>query len=304
MADKIVLFELSEFIEYMKVVRRLSPYTVRNYKHAIELFFTWAKKEEKVTLPSEVTRQQARSYCIEVQKQISRRTLRHHISGLRTFFTFCRTRKLATINPFLNIALPKLSKPLPKVLSQDQMTKLMKQPPANEPKGVGIKFNSLRDLMILELLYAGGLRVSELVSINYEDIDFVRSTIKVIGKGQKERMVVIGKQASDTVQKFRHMFAKKSKKSDPVIINSFGKRFTTRSVQYLIKKYLNFAELPHDITPHKLRHSFATHLLDNGADLRAIQELLGHSSLSSTQIYTHVSSARLKEVHGLAHPRG
>jgi len=117
-------------------------------------------------------------------------------------------------------------------------------------------------------------------------------------------MVVIGKQASDTVQKFRHMFAKKSKKSDPVIINSFGKRFTTRSVQYLIKKYLNFAELPHDITPHKLRHSFATHLLDNGADLRAIQELLGHSSLSSTQIYTHVSSARLKEVHGLAHPRG
>lgn len=303
MADKIVLFELSEFIEYMKVVRRLSPYTVRNYKHAIELFFTWAKVE-KVTLPSEVTRQQARSYCIDVQARISRRTLRHHISGLRTFFNFCRTRKRATINPFLNIALPKLDKPLPKVLSQDQMTKLMKQPPANEPKGQPIKFNSLRDLMILELLYAGGLRVSELVSINYEDIDFVRSTIKVMGKGQKERMVVIGEKASNTVQKFRQMFAKKSKKTDPVIINSLGKRFTTRSVQMLTKKYLNFAELPHDITPHKLRHSFATHLLDNGADLRAIQELLGHSSLSSTQIYTHVSSARLKEVHSLAHPRG
>ena len=304
MADKIVVSELSEFIQYMKVVRNLSPYTIRNYKHAIELFFTWAT-DEGVTHPIDVTRLQARSYLIEAQQKISRRTLRHHISGLRTFYTFLRIHKKADTNPFLNIALPKLDKPLPKVLTKDQVVKLIDQPPANEPKGKPIKFNSLRDLMCLELLYGGGLRVSELVGINYGDIDFNRGTVKVLGKGRKERIVVIGKRAADTVSKFKTMFAKKaSAKDDPVIINPQFKRFSKRSVQMLIKKYLSFAELPQDITPHKLRHSFATHLLDNGADLRAIQEMLGHSSLSTTQVYTHVSSARLKEVHTLAHPRG
>ena len=300
----LVLKECNDFLSHLKLERRLSTYTSRNYKHAIEMFFEWLMElEGRPIKPDEVTKAHGRSYIIEAQSKYSRRTLKNHASGIRTFFKFCLTRNWVKINPFHNLTLPKPEKPLPKILSEKQVFKLLEQPILEKDSHQGSSFYALRDLLILELLYAGGLRVSELIGINYGDINFTDASVKVLGKGGKERVTPIGHKSLKTLSKFRELHVKDSSSNTPVIINKNGKRLSIRSVQLLLKKYLNSAELPSDLTPHKLRHSFATHLLDNGADLRAVQELLGHSSLSTTQIYTHVSVARLKEVHGLSHPR-
>ena len=157
--------------------------------------------------------------------------------------------------------------------------------------------------MIIELLYGAGLRVSELIGLNYGDLDGKRATVRVVGKGQKERVCPIGQVALRTISEFRKSYAKDSSHDRPIVINRQGSRLSARSVQAMLKKYLRSAKLPEDLTPHKLRHSFATHMLDNGADMRTVQELLGHESLSTTQVYTHVSVSRLKKAHLLAHPR-
>ena len=295
--------ECAQFINHLTLERRLSAYTARNYKYAIDSFYLWLSELEgrKLSL-NEVTKSQCRSYIIESQAKYSRRTLRTHISGIRTFYKFCQARNWVTVNPFHNLPLPKPDKPLPKILTEKQVFKLLEQPNFSSKEG-GIEFKSARDLLILELLYAGGLRVSELVGINYGDINHADASIKIFGKGGKQRHTPIGNRTLKTLIKFRDSFAKDCRPLAPVIINKNGKRLSVRSVQILLKNYLRSADLPSDMTPHKLRHSFATHLLNNGADLRAVQELLGHSSLSTTQVYTHVSAVRLKEVHGLSHPR-
>ena len=296
--------ECAIFINHLTSERRLSVYTARNYQHAIESFYSWiCELENKEMGLNDVTQSHSRSYIIESQNKYSRKTLRNHISGIRTFYKFCQARNWANVNPFHNIVLPKPDKPLPKILTKKQVFKLLDQPSAQSNKEKQFEFKPLRDLLILELLYAAGLRVSELIGINYGDINHENASIKVLGKGGKERHAPIGNRAQNTLMKFRDSFAKDISSKAPIIINEQGKRLSIRSVQILLKKYLKSAELPSDLTPHKLRHSFATHLLDNGADLRAVQELLGHSSLSTTQVYTHVSAVRLKEVHGLSHPR-
>jgi integrase/recombinase XerC len=296
--------ECAVFIHHLTSERRLSFYTARNYQHSIECFYSWICELEKKKMGlNDVTPSHCRSYIIESQNKYSRKTLRNHISGIRTFYKFCQARNWASMNPFHNIVLPKPDKPLPKILTKKQVFKLLDQPCAQLNPEKQFEFKPLRDLLILELLYAAGLRVSELIGINYEDINHVNASIKILGKGNKERHAPIGNRALVTLIKFRDSFAKDISSKAPVIINEQGKRLSIRSVQILLKKYLKSAELPSDLTPHKLRHSFATHLLDNGADLRAVQELLGHTSLSTTQVYTHVSAVRLKEVHGLSHPR-
>jgi integrase/recombinase XerC len=295
--------EFDQFVSHLRLERRMSDYTVRNYSQAINYFFDFLKESGESIILSEVTKQLARSYCIEAQNKYSRRTLRNHVSGLRTFFKFLQAREIVRTNPFTNITLPKLDQPLPKVMTQAQVFKLLDQPTYDGKNNNACDFYAIRDLLVLELLYAGGLRVSELVGINYGDVDMSNASIKVLGKGKKERIAPVGHRALNTLKRFKDLHAKKSKFDSPVLINPSGTRLTVRSVQLLIKKYLNYAELPSDLTPHKLRHCFATHLLDNGADLRAVQELLGHSSLSTTQIYTHVSASRMKSVHSLAHPR-
>jgi integrase/recombinase XerC len=295
--------ECAQFITHLTLERRLSAYTARNYKYAIDRFFLWLSELEGRRLSfKEVTKLQCRSYIIESQAKYSRRTLRNHISGIRTFYKFCQVRNWVTVNPFHNLPLPKPDKPLPQILTEKQVFKLLEQPNFSSKEGGG-EFKSVRDLLILELLYAGGLRVSELVGINYGDINHADASIKISGKGGKQRHTPIGNRTLKTLIKFRDSFAKDCRPLAPVIINKNGKRLSVRSVQILLKNYLRSADLPTDMTPHKLRHSFATHLLNNGADLRAVQELLGHSSLSTTQVYTHVSAVRLKEVHGLSHPR-
>ncbi len=295
--------ESEKFFKHLALERRLSSYTIRNYLHALETFFSWLHKSEGEKIrPEQVTKLHARSYIIESQSIYSRRTLRNQISGIRTFYKFCQARNWVQSNPFHNLTIPKPDKPLPKILSEKQAFDLLKQP-LTKRKDEEIDFKSLRDLLILELLYATGLRVSELIGINYGDIHSENASVKVLGKGGKHRHVPIGQQAIKTLFMFRNLFAKDSSLLAPLIINKNGKRLSVRSVQILLKKYLDSANLPKDLTPHKLRHSFATHMLNNGADLRAVQELLGHSSLSTTQVYTHVSAARLKEVYGLSHPR-
>lgn len=298
------LKEFDDFQTYIELERRLSSYTSRNYQHSIVCFFYWlCKLEGQQIQPNEVTKEQARSYVIEAQSKYSRRTLRNHISGLRTFFKFCLARKRIAINPFHNLSLPRPDKPLPQILTEKQIFKLLDQPILLSEEQANPSFHELRDLLVMELLYAAGLRISELIGMNYGDINFINASVKITGKGGKERISPIGQKALKTLSLFRELYAKEYSNSSPVIINQYGNRLSTRSVQILLKKYLGTAKLPSDLTPHKIRHSFATHLLNRGADLRAVQELLGHSSLSTTQIYTHVSAARLKEVHGLAHPR-
>ncbi len=296
--------ECKSFITHLTSERRLSAYTARNYQHAIECFYSWLLETEKKDFSlNEVTKSHCRSYIIESQGKYSRKTLRNHISGIRTFYKFCQARNWVNKNPFHNLILPKADKPLPKILTKKQAFKLLDQPSVKQRDSKSFDFNALRDLLILELLYAGGLRVSELIGINYGNINHENASIKVSGKGGKQRNTPIGNRAYKTLVQFRDSFAKDASHNAPLIVNKQGKRLSIRSVQILLKKYLKSAELPSDLTPHKIRHSFATHLLDNGADLRAVQELLGHSSLSTTQIYTHVSAVRLKEVHGLSHPR-
>ncbi len=295
---------LETFLSHLELERRLSPYTVRNYRQAIEAFFEWLRRTASWEGDLDaITRREARDFLVERQRSLSRRTLRNHVSGIRTFFKHCLRHGLAKANPFLSISLPKLPKTLPKFLTESQMKTLLAQPDRLLEGEGSDPFAALRDRMILELLYGGGLRVSELIGLEYGHLDLQRGVVRVLGKGRKERLCPIGPQAAHALRRFRDECAKDASLGAPVVVNRSGKRLSARSVQLLLKNYLRMAGLPGDLTPHKLRHAFATHLLDGGADLLAVQEMLGHAYLSTTQIYTHVSAARLKEAHRLAHPR-
>ena len=292
------------FAEHLSLERRLSNYTVRNYRHALVNFFAWLRSQVDWQGDlSVISKPFVRSYLVEEQRRLSRRTLRNHVSGIRMFFKFCMERKLAERNPFLGLTLPKVAKTLPKFLTETQTDLLLSQPIKLIETDALEPFVAWRDRIVLEILYGGGVRVSELVGLNYGDLDLRRATARVTGKGNKQRLCPVGENAIHCVRHFRSEFAQDSSIDAPLIVNRVGKRLSVRSVQIMLKKYLRMAGLPDDLTPHKLRHSYATHMLDNGADLRSVQELLGHANLSTTQIYTHVTVARLKQVHGQAHPR-
>ncbi len=295
---------LQPFLDYLAKERRYSAYTVRNYRQAFTDFHAWLKQSGRSDEDfGKLTAREVRDFVIEAQRRYGRRTLHNHVSGLRTFYRYwMREGKLAR-NPFTGVPLPKLEKPLPKFLTEAQMLKLLGGPEkllANETVDA---FTALRDRLVLELLYGGGLRVSELVALNYGAIDFGTGSARVLGKGRKERICPLGDAAMAVLRQFRAKHAKSSGRDDPVLVTPQHRRLAVGAVQQLVKRYLALADLPMDITPHKLRHSYATHLLNAGADLRSVQELLGHASLTTTQIYTHTSVARLKEIHAKAHPR-
>lgn len=292
------------FLDFVARERRLSDYTVRNYRQAVEEFGRWLAAEKgEPTSPAAVDARVIRDYMIEAQRRISRRTLHNRLSALRSFYRFWRRKGVLETNPLTGVVLPRLDRPLPKFLTERQMLALLGGPGRLlENEGID-PFTAWRDRLVMELLYGGGLRVSELVGLNYGQIDFRSGVARVLGKGKKERLCPLGQVAMAVLERFRGEFAAQSGIADPVIISSHQKRLGVRSVQLLLKKYLALAELPADLTPHKIRHSYATHLLDNGADLRMVQDLLGHASLSTTQIYTHVSVSRLQEAHRKAHPR-
>ncbi len=295
--------EIDKFIRFLSGEKRYSDYTLRNYLHAIRSFVSWLDDQKKQVRISKVNQSLARDYIIESQQIRSKRTVRNHISALRSFYQFCQSRNYLNNNPFRNLTLPKLEKKLPIFLSQNELVQLLEAPLKLDIRSPHAEMIRVRDRIIMELLYGGGLRVSEVVGLNHGDLDLPKSLVRILGKGRKERVVPIPERTSSLLISFRENFCLDASSSSPLFTSSKAQRLTSRNVQLRLKKYLAFCQLPQDVTPHKLRHSFATHLLDNGADLRSVQELLGHSSLSTTQVYTHVSVGRLKKAHKLAHPR-
>ncbi len=295
---------LDAFCDHLALERRVSAYTVRNYRAAVENFVAWMEGAGKWQGDFAAVRPiQVRSFLIDQGRHKARRTLHNHVSGLRAFYLYLRKHGVVEANPFTGVTLPKLAKPLPKFLTEVQMRQLLDAPVALWKDGKLSEFEAFRDSLILELLYGGGLRVSELCGLNHGQVDCGQGVARVLGKGNKERLCPLGPVAIRCLQAFVERFNLTAAYTAAVVPQRNGKRMEPRLVQKLLKTHLAAAGLPLDMTPHKLRHSFATHMLDHGTDLRAVQELLGHANLSTTQIYTHVSIARLKEAHKQAHPR-
>jgi integrase/recombinase XerC len=243
-----------------------------------------------------------RSYMSQLlEQQYSKSTTARKIATLRSFYKFLVKRDYIESNPVITIKTPKQEKKLPKFLELEDVERLLNTPPANSWLGA-------RDRAILEVLYSTGMRVSELVSLNMEDVDFLGEVIHIRGKGKKERISPVGSSALQAIQnyiEFRNKRMANDSNFDTKVLfaNKHGQRLSTRSVRRKMDKYLRMAGLDPSISPHTLRHSFATHMLNNGADLRSVQELLGHQSLSTTQVYTHVSTTRIKDVYDSSHPR-
>jgi integrase/recombinase XerC len=277
---------------------------VRNYRGAFDDFYRWLVDSRlwDKGIDNLGTRE-IRDFVIEAQRRYGRRTLHNHVSALRALCRFWISKKRLKRNPFTGAPLPKLEKRLPQFLTEDQARELLASPQRLLESGACDAFTACRDRLAMEVLYGAGLRVSELVGLNYGDVELADGIARVTGKGRKQRVCPLGKVACAVLEKFRDEFAKATGAKDPVLVGTNGARMTVRAVQLMLKRHLTLAGLPLDLTPHKLRHSFATHLLNAGADLRVVQELLGHSQLVTTQVYTHVGIARLKDVYNKAHPR-
>ena len=298
------------FADYLAKERRYSNYTLRNYRQAFADFYRWLQARGAWSRGFDaLTPRDLRDWVIERQRgldglsALDRRTLHNHASALRAFFKFWIRHGRVRRNPLTGMPLPKLEKRLPQFLTEEQMKALLAGPQRLLENESIDPFVAWRDRLAMELLYGGGLRVSELVNLDHGDIDLTNGVARVLGKGRKERLCPLGRVALAVVKKFTQEFARDSGPRAAVTVNPDQTRMTVRAVQLMLKRYLALAELPLDLTPHKLRHSYATHLLNAGADLRLVQELLGHASLNTTQIYTHVSVARLKDIYNKAHPR-
>jgi integrase/recombinase XerC len=302
--EEVVAQWWAPFGDHLARERRCSPYTVRNYRLAFEDFYRWLAPaglwERGI---GALGSREIRDFVIEAQRRYGRRTLHNHVSGLRALCRFWMRRGRLARNPFSGAPLPKLEKRLPQFLTEDQARALLASPARLAENGGCDAFTGCRDRLAMELLYGAGLRVSELVGLNHESVDLREGVARVTGKGRKTRLCPLGRVACAVLATFRDEFTPEAGPRDPVLCNADGGRMTVRSVQLMLKRHLALAGLPLDLTPHKLRHSFATHLLNAGADLRIVQELLGHSQLVTTQVYTHVSIARLKDVYNKAHPR-
>ncbi|MCH2154722.1 MAG: tyrosine recombinase XerC [Opitutales bacterium] len=292
---------LTQFHEFLAFEERRSKYTVRNYTKAVRGFLIWAHQDK--CLLEEISRNAVRCYVVEIQRKINRRTLHNHVSGMRSFFKWMRREGHIQGNPMQGVRIPKLEKPLPTYLTEHQIKALLDAPMNLFAEERVTPFEAWRDALVLEVLYGGGLRISELCGLRIRDVEPSAGTVRVLGKGNKERICPVGAVAMKVFRHYSEHYRKTDFAEAWVFVNNHGKQLTPRTVQARLKIYLAAAELPIDLTPHTLRHSFATHLLDRGADLRLVQSMLGHASLSSTQIYTHVGISRLKKAHGLAHPR-
>ncbi len=308
---------VEKFLAYLRSERQASEHTVSSYALDINDF-----SETALRLPcakaawAAVEVQHARAFVVALQERsFAKTTIQRKISAMRSFYRFLVREEIAGNNPFTGLISPKKSRKLPKYLSVEEVGRLLDAPSEfwrdAAAKGLSkddesARFASTRDSALLEVIYSGGLRISEALGLNFSDIDLSRGVMKVRGKGKKERIAALGAPAVRAIQGYLPLRRTRNETelpSAPLFINKTGTRITPRSFQRFFKNYLSTASLRPDMTPHKLRHSFATHLLDAGADLRSVQELLGHANLSTTQIYTHISSERLKTVYKQAHPR-
>jgi integrase/recombinase XerC len=242
-----------------------------------------------------------RDYLFAIMKRGQARSyVRLQFSALRTLYQFLAARKGLRRNPVREVQLPKIEKKLPLVLTRQQIEELLAAPTRMAKNRAAPVWMPLRDVAIMELFYSSGLRLSELAALDVADVDLFTESIRVLGKGRKERICPVGLPALEAISRYR---TTGNVHSGPLFINKARRRISTRSIWLILKRYLRHTSIPISISPHKLRHSFATHLLDRGADLRSVQALLGHASLSTTQIYTHVTVERLKKAYADAHPR-
>lgn len=291
---------VQDFIRHLQDERRLSTYTVRNYKKAIQDLCDYLKINHEDELFT-IHINQARSFVIELQKKYIRKTIHCSVSGLRMYYRYLIKHRYIDSSPFTQIKLPKLEKKLPKFLTESQILNLLKGPQVLFQDAKLSEFEYMRDQAVLEILYGTGLRVSEAANLKYYQLNSEHCALYTVGKGNKERLCPMGQIAWDAVMNLKKHF--NSSSNDFVLVKNNNKPLMVRGIQLLLKRYLKLAGLPMDITPHKIRHTYATHLLNKGIDLRILQKLLGHNSLSATQVYTHLDSSHLKKVHLMAHPR-
>jgi len=284
---------VDRFLRYLSAERNASAHTGLNYALDLRQFFTHLGHRRLDAIAATDIR---RFVAHLSERQHSRRTIARKLSCLRSFFRFLCREETLEHNPAAAVVSPRLEKRLPSFLDEQQTVRLLEIPSIDRWQG-------LRDRAILETLYSTGIRMSELTGLNLEDLDEISGTVIVRGKGKKERLCPIGSTALSAIRAYLAERPKKLHVPYALFVSQKGTRVTVRHMDRLIARYVRLAGLPDSIHPHSLRHSFATHLLDRGADLRSVQELLGHASLSTTQLYTHVTAQRLKKVYDKAHPR-
>jgi len=313
---------VGHFLRYLRAERNASAHTMSNYLFDIRqfAFLTWGREAKLPYAWSAIDKFTARKFVVQLQKQsASPATIGRKLSSLRSFFKFLTRENYINGNPFAGLSAPKRKKSLPHVLTVGEASRLLQAPARygaaeaekekDGKKRTWLEYAALRDTAILEVLYSTGMRISELANLEAQNIDLLAGVIKVRGKGNKERFCPLGRPAAGALSaalekrsSLAHL-CKGTKDSRPLFMSHVGTRLTTRSMERMMKRYLIKSNLSAAVSPHALRHSFATHMLDAGADLRSVQELLGHASLSTTQIYTHVSVEHLKKVYDESHPR-
>ncbi len=308
---------IEHFVKYLRGEKNASEHTVSNYLMDIRQFveLTWGGEAKPPYRWKEADRFAARRFLVFFQKlEMAPATTGRKLSALRSFYKFLVREEYVPLNPFTGLQLPKKGSYLPAVLSMNEVDQLLAAPHAfageKQKKSVFDEYVPVRDTAILEVLYSTGMRVGELVGMAESRIDILSGIISVLGKGKKERLCPLGRPAEIALQNALSMrsevwnaLGRKGDSRNVIFLNKNGGAITVRSIERMVKKYVMYCGLKPTISPHAFRHSFATHLLDNGADLRSVQELLGHASLSTTQIYTHVSIEKLKRVYEEAHPR-
>ena len=287
---------VEEFLRYLANERNASPRTLKAYRQALTGF------RAAIETPwRKCTGDDFRNHLFSLMKQEQARSyVRLQFSALRSFYQFLTARKRLRHNPVREVQLPKMEKKLPLVLTRQQVDELLTAP-TREPKSRSApSWMPLRDIAIMELFYSSGVRLSELAALDVGNVDLYTESLRVFGKGRKERVCPVGLPALEAIQKYR---AAANVHTGPLFINKARRRMSVRSIWLVLKRYVRHTSIPISISPHKLRHSFATHMLDRGADLRSVHALLGHASLSTTQIYPHVTVERLKKAYADAHPR-
>ena len=293
--------QVQDFIHYLIVERGLAKNTIDSYERDLKKYSQYLEHVEQLNHLNAVTRAHIVSFLKHLtDQQKSSKTIDRHIASIRSFHQFLLREKVTEQDPSVHIETPQLERKLPKVLNAEEVEALLSVFDTSTPFG-------LRDKAMLELLYATGMRVSELVNLNIEDAHLTMGFVRCFGKGSKERIVPLGRMATEAIEAYlaqaRPVLTKKQQGEHALFVNHHGKRLTRQGFWKILKGLAKDARIEKELTPHTLRHSFATHLLENGADLRAVQEMLGHADISTTQIYTHVTKTRLKDVYNQFHPR-
>ncbi|MGE6514560.1 site-specific tyrosine recombinase XerD [Lysinibacillus sphaericus] len=294
-------YAIEDYIHFIQVERQLSINTLASYRRDLENYVRFLQEAEGMSDFGKVERTTILRHLEQLRMQgKTSRTVARHISSIRSFHQFLLREKRTEKDPTVHLEMPTIEQKLPNILSIEEIESLLTAPNRSKPQGV-------RDVAMLELLYGSGMRISELISLDLADIHLTMGFVRVFGKGGKERIIPLGKSALTALSAYldgaRGQLQGKYPKTDAFFINQRGKRLTRQGCWKLMKEHALKAGIQHELTPHTLRHSFATHLVENGADLRAVQEMLGHADISTTQIYTHISKTRLSEVYKQFHPR-